>query len=481
MNGKKTFRMMIVEDEPWIRMGLERVLTWSDYNIDYVGFASNGEEALNLLDDYQPDIIISDIKMPKMDGITFVKNLKERYYPFPKVIILSGYNDFIYTKEAIKFGVSDYILKPIDPKELKSTISGVITQLNHEVEESKIIQKYQIKNYIYEQIINPIESPGISLMLPYSHFLLIITVENTLDDLLNESKNIADYYCFSLGHSTIILLCFVEEMKSINFLNNYKMLLNKKSVMGISCIFYNINDQYKEAYKQAQFNLQSNLKRGSNQKESGNIRPLLSDQQEKELLDLLQSNERSSTFQFIVQLIYSYTSFEEQWSITFQLYTFLVKYMDSDKIIQKYQNWLYNFKFAKNLEDIESIICEIIEPLIDDILEDWNRTPSDIVIKAKEYIDEHFANPSLSLTMVSDILKLSPSHLSCIFKSELNINFISYITEKRINMAKKKLVESKNQLFIISESVGFNDVKYFLRVFKKGTGLTPKQYRELYK
>ena len=118
--------VMIVDDEKYVRLGIKGETDWSLIGCEVVGEASNGEEALELADKVRPDFVISDIRMPKMDGIELAEQLRDKY-PNTKVIFLTAYNEFEYARKAIRLGVSDYILKPFQDGELE----GVIQRLLH--------------------------------------------------------------------------------------------------------------------------------------------------------------------------------------------------------------------------------------------------------------------------------------------------------------------------------------------------------------
>ena len=124
-------KVFLVEDETVIREGLRDRIPWEQYGYRFVGEAADGEVALPLIRKTRPDVLITDIKMPFMDGIELIKNVMHNDISL-KTIIFSGYNEFEYAKLAVKLGVKDYILKPVDPSEFSSTITGVITELDEE-------------------------------------------------------------------------------------------------------------------------------------------------------------------------------------------------------------------------------------------------------------------------------------------------------------------------------------------------------------
>jgi two-component system response regulator YesN len=472
------FRMMIVEDEPWIRKGLEKVLPWEELNIKYVGHASNGEEALQLLDSYMPDIILTDIKMPKVDGITLVKKIHEIMPPNVHVVILTGYNDFQYIKEAIKYSVTDYILKPVNPAELKATIQKITAKLEDERERKLHLLKLQLGNYIYEHLMTPDDSEDLSVEIPDPYACLLLSTDQIPLHELACEKNVNHVFPFAAGYSTLYYLGFKSKAAAESFAARpVKALLGL--TFGISDVFSNDQMEFDGAFRQAHFSLLNQLSQGLNSPENGiGSAALLTQEKEKELVALLTTGNGSNAPRYIQRLLEPYTGFNAQWTVLFQLYTILLRYQQSDKFTIKQTNWMFRFKSAHTTVDLQSLIDDLLLPVVDSIMKDWNRSYSELVGQAKEYIREHYTDSSLSLSRVANHLQIAPSYLSCIFKSELDINYVTYLTEIRVEHAKGRLSGSDEPVYTVSEKAGFNDVKYFTRVFKKMTGFSPKQYRE---
>jgi two-component system, response regulator YesN len=472
-------KMIMLEDEPWIRKGIEHMLPWKYLGIEYIGFASNGKDGLKLVEKYEPDIILTDIKMPVMDGLQFIEKLREIDHLYPKVIILTGYNDFSYAKEAIKHGVVDYILKPIDSNELLGTITKLVKNIKQEMADTLRIQKLQFANYLYEQVMGNEGELDLELKLPYPYFSFLISTKTLPKHYIEQNEHICEYFYFQMGHSVVYTLCFNEDVPPPIIINEEFPVLNDEYAFGISNLYSSESSNIKEAYHEAQFHLQQNLRRDSQRGDLPFKRTYLKEEQEKELLTLLQAGDRQEAYEFVAKLLDTCLSFEEKLVMNFQLYTFLGSYINKNQMLEE-SNYLYYFKMANCNEDVERLTEEVHFPMIDYIMNEWNHTPSEIGKLAKNYIDQNYEDSSLSLSMVADQLKISPSYLSHIFKDELNVNFISYLTEKRVIKAKEKLSETQLPIYIISEKVGFNDPKYFNRVFKRQTGITPKQFREIH-
>lgn len=155
----KLNRVLIVDDEPLIVQNLKQAVPWQEIGCEIVGEAGNGIKALELCRDVRPHIVITDIRMPKMDGIRFMEQLRAETPEMPAVILLSGYDEFEYARQAMRLGAYDYLLKPIDYKELKNTVQRAIRQNRH----ARKLRMAQLKNELYELLLNEEIEPSSTL------------------------------------------------------------------------------------------------------------------------------------------------------------------------------------------------------------------------------------------------------------------------------------------------------------------------------
>ena len=166
------YRIMLVDDEEEVRKAMIRKMDWEKLGFTVAGDAENGEDALEKLEQLEPDVVMTDIRMPYMDGLTLVARIREKY-PSIKILIFSGYDDFEYAKQAIKYRVTEYILKPVNGEELAEILRRVRISLDEEIEERRNISMLQ-KSYedslpmLREVFLNDLVSRGadISAMAP---------------------------------------------------------------------------------------------------------------------------------------------------------------------------------------------------------------------------------------------------------------------------------------------------------------------------
>lgn len=375
----RIFNLLLVDDEEEIREGIANSLHWEEYNIKIIDKASNGKDALKKIFSIKTDIILLDIRMPVMDGIEVLKKLSNKKEK-PKIIILSGYDDFTYCQFAIKYGASAYLLKPCHPKEIIETIN-------------------KIKGEILKEEKNTIET-------------------------INNNEN------FWSGLSNIT---------SSNFLDIEKSNL-------IKCI-----DKYKE-------NILSCVKKNNKEKLLDAINLYYS--------NIANASQRSKKY---ADKIVS--------DLLFAVYHLCI---ERSLDIEKY--------FGPQLSSIDEILSietineqkENLYYFLESIIEDapLNDIAQKKVEKALCFMEEHYMS-ELNLNNVAYEVAVSAGYLSFLFKKVLNKTFLHCLHEIRIYKAKSLLKEINLLIYEIAYKVGYKDEKHFSQIFKKLTGMTPSEYREM--
>ncbi len=467
-------QLLTVEDEPWISKGIEKMLPWHQYDIQLIGHAKNGEMALDLMKLNKPDIIITDIKMPVMDGLSMIERLSGDVAFDSKVIIISGYNDFEYAKKAIKYGVSNFILKPIDPEELKSTIESVVSQIHKEKREQENVSSIRLKNYMYERITHQEKPADDEIVFPKKYYCFIFSLTEIPEAEMKQSG-----YSFSLRMGRqIVYVVFGDTPEGLTKLARTTVTnLHDRYACGMSQVHTSDDLSVEKAYKEAI----QDMKYGSGEENRKPSPTYLTVEDESRLLSALKKGEKKLFTQQLNELLDRDQTLEAHLFILFQLYVEISKYFRVYNELNDNVSWLLEWKTVSAWGDLYRWKATFFNPLIEFILNRWDKQSKDYALQAKIFVEQHYGNSSLSLDMVAEYLELSPSYLSLLFKNETGINFTSYIAKKRIKEAQTLLARTKLNLIEISRAVGFNDVKYFIKVFKKELSLTPIQYREIHR
>lgn len=440
-NGEvSSMNIFIVEDENFIREGLSFFINRNFTETLHVFSYATGEDMLLAAKDIPPDIVLSDINLPGMSGIEAVRELK-KFHQF-KVIFLSGYGDFQYLQSAIQIGAEDYILKPIDYKNLKIKLSQTMQALSMKRQVDYSIKYNQLLNlilafdqqmtdrniYSFEYFIvniNQTKNTGI----PHAHELFHFNIFGEPIEIMNTDL------VLSYGQDNQIVL----QRKDLHDLNQavLELLLKKHLNTGITAV-----NKRKSIFDKQIFTNEFKL---------------------QEFMAFLQNTD----IDFQQRLEFMIT-FLLQYSIHFNCFE---TYNSAQKIIGIHHQMIKE-------DNLLIIVNSYIEPLVDKIL-NLHGNRDDLSKKIIDYIYTHFDDPQLDLNYLSGIFNKSQANLSILIKKSIDKNFIHLLNELRIDKAKQLLVHSNKRNNEIASLVGYSNEEYFSKVFKKYVGMTPAKYRTI--
>ncbi len=525
---------MIIDDEEHARNGIKSLINWQDYEISVIVEGCDGAEALELLETNHIDILITDIRMPEVDGFKLIKKVNEQY-SHVKCIIMSGYNDFNYARQAIKIGANDYLLKPSSKQEILDSVLKLVhqiqvenkqhthlNQLNKGFRESlPLLKENLLRNLVlsddnsHEQLLNKLKISGLYFSNPffslvkiqidnfYSHLNFYETYD--IEMLKYGLKNISEETLSKVGscgtfeeQDNIIvilnnaqkfdvshLLHFVNELKE-----NVEQYLQLSISVGISGLDKPIN-QLKTAYLQATNALDSKFFEGPGkvidyEKELKNAESLESTyplELEKLILQSVLSREESNikkNIKFFQLFLNKERSLKDKvvkftFNLYFSLYHLCIeRNLDLHEIFKQDLDYI-NLKLTRsNIEDIyEELLNTAL--LISKQL-DKKKSTHKLLESALEFIRQNY-DKNISRDSVASEVYITPGYLSLLFKQHLNMSFLDFLHKIRIEKACLLLNDPSKRVADIALEVGYNDEKYFFQVFKKYIGMTPKQFR----
>lgn len=511
-------KILLVEDEYIVRKGIIKTVDWDSIDCEVIGEASDSEEAIEMIKELSPDIIITDICMKEIDGIEMLKILKKNEIEV-KSIILSGYTDFEYAKSAMELGVRHYLLKPIESEKLIDAILSVKSEIQKEKKLTNRATRQQIalrKLLEDEDSIELIESMGI--VIPAERFLVAnIRIEKGYEEgsdvslkYTTELLECVDYflgidmhYAFSIlvGDRNVVLIIFERngKMSEDEILKNIKeqfgLKTGKRLSVGISRVESNINCIH-ELYNQTCTALNSKNSFDSNgliyyddvKMLEDRFEPIFSEDEKAEVLDAIEVNAiekvqkiLKSTFESLGK--YSTVDIESVKDTLIELAVMMVK--QSTKNLEEMQV-VFGRKIQpateiaqlENVADIELWFDEFLKSLrAHHQFIDVNKFSS-LVRDVCIYIMQNYSN-KLNVDTLAKQFFVSEGHLMRIFKKETNMTVIEFITEYRIYIAQNMLRDKNNKIYDVSRRVGYDDAKYFSKVFKKVTGEPPNQFNKL--
>ena len=517
------YQVMIVDDEPIVCEGL-RTFAWEQYGCEISCEAVDGVEALERAERTRPDIIISDIKMPGMDGILFSQKIKERF-PDTEIILLTGYADFTYAQQALKIGIRDYLLKPFRYEDIEKALNGclnTIKERQHQEEAKEHItqQLHTMLPFLTRQVFQDLldgniteETDKLSVCQITPAKYIVFSTQSDVEGkgsynlalygLLSEAvKGMEREFYLAKGADIIsCVLCFKEErtdefcmQAAVNFCQMFQEMVIQRfgfSIsMGISLADHDIF-KLKQLRKQSIRALNYKYTLGSS------FIMLYSDTENEEshkIIDL-------SSFQKKIQKSLLQNNFDNLDSIYKELIFSLMEASngDYDYVKKKVLDLIFQtFHFAENAvpggktdipyHDIEALMkCESLESfsfhsltLLKSIIQREPATLSCCMTdKVMAYIEENL-DKELSLDLLSKHLNYSTAYLSRLIKKSSEKTFMELLLDCRMERAKELLKSSDLKIHQIAGKVGYHDHSYFIQTFKKIAGVTPNEFRSLY-
>lgn len=523
------YSVFLVEDEIVVREGIRNGLPWDEINYTLVGEAPDGEMALSILKDVKPDILVTDIRMPFMDGLALARVVKKTQ-PWIKIIILSGHDEFSYAREAISIGVEEYLLKPVSSSDMLKTLDKVAASIEAEKRELDGIEDLKKKARSHAEIIREkwlcdfaagatdpagaieaARSHGVDLVSRYAA-VVVAEITPEADDFreLERARRIAVAYAekltdavlFCSGVERLVLILKSDspeglEEAAYTIAQGIKFEAERNARCGVSVgigAAVNRVSEIPRSFAEASRALkylgatarravvgigdiealdEADIARLGNDPVADRLRYLSRPDIEPlvaQYRDMLGDNPGKAGF---IGYYLLYDVIVAAASLVAELRG------DSRSVLPApiQQDRLMEIAGSSALfeAEIRRILLAVVESR-----EEAGRgrgSSSAMIERAKRYIDENFASPEISLHSAAEQVNASPNHFSSVFSREAGQSFIEYLTAARIARAKELLSATKMRSADIAYEVGFNDPHYFSFIFKKNTGLTPTEYR----
>lgn len=530
-------KVFLVEDESVIREMLRDKIPWEEYGYEFVGEASDGEMALPLIRKLKPHVLITDIKMPFMDGLSLSKIVSAEL-PKTKIVIISGYDDFEYARTALELGVTQYLLKPITRMALRKTLLELKDKLEQENKQQDYQVQFQDEMLEYEQFSRRIffekmfrgdssvsemyeEAQKLSMDITAAAYNLVffhmepkLTGTAKMDEehyMLKQN----DIFHYILRHPQYILFrwnvnCFGVLIKTdLDYIEEAtKNCIQKitqvcKGEEGInwyvaegspverlstlSEVYQNVNRYMSYRFLVPDMHL---LNRESlagymsteRDKDMGYVDPSRIDP------EIIKDFLRYGNSQEIHEFVESYLAHlqDAMKSEMFRTYILLsirfttLAYLDSMGNVSEEDRGRItgmNPDVSMKAEQVAGYFVEILERALEIRNRESDFQSKYMLRKVQEYIDSNYEKENLSLNEVAGAVGVSANYLSAVFSQSMNRTFVEYVTDKRMEKAKKLLRDTDESSGEIATLVGYKDPHYFSFVFKKTQGISPREYR----
>ena len=538
MNEIKVF---LVEDEMVIRRGIKNSIDWEKEGYIFCGEASDGELAYPMIIKEKPDILITDIRMPFMDGLELCKLVKKEL-PNIKILILSGYDEFDYAKEAIRLGVTEYLLKPISSGKLLEALNGVSESIRREKEDKDLVRKHMEemrenteheKQKFFEQMIagnlsmaDALEtgkkyemnlSAGMYNLLLFRFTLgkenrksgeLLGEAEYAIEKLTERLEYVFEFQRGVEGWAFLLMADNEEQMservKELSkdleeIMKNYSTIAYFGGIGQPVARLRELEESFREAERAlaARFTMELNriisvedIRMAQNVDTLDDIEITSFGEIEKTrtMLEKFLNNGAEDEIDEFVDVYINELPEENLKSVLMRQYiimdAYIVMMSFCEKIegiegeMQAQSEELKNsMKTIQTLEEIKNYIRMLLKKIIGVRDTISGRRYSDTIEIAKDQIRKTYMSDEISLNTIAAEVGMSPSYFSSIFSKEMGKTFVEYLTEIRMDRAKELLMCSSMKISEIGYEVGYKDPHYFSYIFKKTQNCTPKEFR----
>ncbi|MBQ9031468.1 MAG: helix-turn-helix domain-containing protein [Parasporobacterium sp.] len=415
------YQIFVVEDELLIRQSIRNTIEKMQGPYSFCGEASDGEMALSIMQDLMPDILITDIRMPFLDGFGLIRHARS-IMPWIRVIIISGYGDFEYARKAITMGVDRYLLKPVRPIELIKTVEEVAAQIEKDKQKTSMPGGF-----------DP-DEVQIALRKHFTQQLLYGSTE--IGTLLEQARILK---LDIIRSCYLVLVCQFESQdpdQALLVSTVHAVLTEMEQVL----FYFNAADQ---------------------------LTVIVCDN------DAAEGNERAYR---LIQIL-KHELREICPVITAMIGTTVSRLGEIAKSHKHTLNCLKQADRSCAGQVLSTEDADQKQPLSSPSLKMPDEKYHPVISQAKAYVREHFCDPNLSLISTAEHVGMSSAHFSTLFSQQQGQTFISYLTQLRVERAKEMLLSTSLKLADIALEVGYNEPNYFSHVFRKVTGMTPKDFR----
>lgn len=526
--------VLIVDDEYHVGILIEKLIHWDELRMECVGKATNGEAAFEMICELHPDVVITDVRMPKVTGLDLIQMVQEKLEYSPNFIIVSGYKEFEYAHQAILYGVENYILKPVNELELNQTLEKIRKKIDERtaqkrreesMQQSRKENEYRIKQDFLKNIIEQetvVSSEAVSAAMHGDHYMgidvkmdyinykqfdtrqdeLLIrhikqivqtALEGVSEELLICEKEHLHLYClinYQADQDTEVTRSINEALSRIQeYLLGFEQYVVTIGIGNPRTGFADIRYSILEATKAVCERLRCGTGRLIYFREHRDISEKFENgyrQLRREILKMagnMEAENLSESLETWLNL-----SCQDDTLEMFVLYDradrlvdafFAHLEYDEEKKEQAKNDMKAGIQHCFRISQMVRVLSEGMCAFVDNARKELQSQSVLPVRKAIEYVEQHFKEKIL-LEDVAALVDLNPVYFSTLFKKETGMNFSAYLIEVRMEKAKALLISTNETVAAIGDSVGYSDQKYFSQVFKKAVGVKPIVYRKMH-
>ena len=525
------YTVLLVDDEEEVIQVIMKKINWEGLGFSVIGYANNGVKALEMVEEFQPDVVMTDIKMPYMDGMELSGRIKTEF-PATKILLFTGYDEFEYAKEAVHLEVEEYILKPVNSIELTNVLTQVKIKLDQEISEKRNVATLE-KHYLEslpllradfysaliegqlnrEEIQKCLSDYRISFEGPWHCCLVVHTSatqlpENMQPRLLATSvqkqaqEKLEERWrskCFAYLGNTV-MLCQLKNENEISeltdecdrFCKYAHRILGAVVTVGVGQVCGDISglsQSYRGAREAVSYRVLYGASRAINIMEIApqeNRQPQRDSEGElSKLFKMIrlgsEEEVREEAGKYLDRMSFPEKSLQQHHMDIMELLGALYRFAGNNHIAEEFlsrdMRELYTRLLDMEPEELHRWLADISLFFRENLIQARSRSSQSFVSRAEEYVRNNYSDENLSLDSICQVLGVSNSYFSTVFKKETGKSFTGYLTDYRMDQAAKLLIETSEKSYIIGKSVGYTDPNYFSYVFKRRFGVSPSKYR----
>lgn len=503
-------KVLVVDDQRLSRAGIIKMIEWDRLGLRLAGECANGQEALEAMSELEVDVVITDVRMPVLDGLQFIEKAKE-LYPHVAFLVISGFDDYAYVRKSIQLSVADYLLKPVDKLELNALMKELIEKTQG-ARNKAAVQLYNTREQFFRLLLEGAYDEEERMLEDWSDIRLPEGEDRFLASMFEcemDRKKVIGEFQFLANRCEIFLLRTREHTYTLiavgstefmgELLSILRTMLSDRSVYrlaGIGTVVRGI-DRLRESVAKAYdaYTLQASLPEGSastslddaDSEVTGSVELPLNAAWEREWFILMKQGNRSAILDKLNDLSHYPTSstMSQDWIDSIFPYVLLrgAKEMFEAGLTNE-RDYLEAFRIAKNLPHVagmlskRDIVADYFNRCLDTEPQAQAEKINDALKKAKAFVDANFDQP-INLTDLALTSYMSPGYFSTLFRQHTGRNFLEYLTQLRMEHAKRLIEGNPNgKIGDIAIQCGYQDLKHFRKLFKRYTGVTPLQYKE---
>lgn len=539
MHNNAKYKIVLVEDEKTVREAICGIIDWDSHGFELVGEAGNGQEALDIIEATEPDVIITDICMPFLDGLELTKRAA-LISPTSKVVIITGFEEFDYAQKAVKLNVYDFILKPVTASEFSETLLRIKQELDREIVERTDMERLKeqyaeslevLRNrFFFNLFMGNLDRMDIkanierlSLDIFSDRYIAAILRLDNMNEVAHsfgdDNKPLASFAILNIVQDILAKydqaivvndrdyqysILFIKRKWDETDFKNYVLRIVDEIIISLKKYMNMVMsagigdecdslDKVRYSYNDAATALEYRVLIGNGKaivKSDVERRSSFVYQNIQDNLSRFANTLKTGTKQEIIEalnLFFDVIQFENTDLSVFrtslmELSVTIIKaysHMNTlgDESVQTDFQLLYKVFDMEDLSEIQQYFKEACMKLYDQISRLRQDEWTILAEKAMLFIKENYQNKNLNVQMVCDHLHLSASYFSRIFKNGTGNKFVDCLTALRIDRAKELLRNTALKSYEIADMVGYQDPHYFSYIFKKKTGASPKEYR----